>query len=127
VWEGEAGAGVRIEKTYSRGPLQVKVLVSRKPHHRGAHYPGHRGQAGKNIEVEMPRFGEKLEQFGISDYASPPPELVGDAQVRTRRTYTFEPFLSGDYKIPAPPRSAYRDRGRRRVRRGPDGRTRHRG
>jgi hypothetical protein len=95
------GPQYEIEKSYTRGPLQVKVLVSKK-----AITIAERltlvieATAGKNIEVEMPRFGEKLEQFGITDYSSPPPELVGDDKVRTCRTYTLEPFLSGEYKIP---------------------------
>ena len=51
--------------------------------------------------VELPRLGEKLEEFGIVDYHTSPPELTGDRQLNVSRTYVLEPFLSGDYKIPA--------------------------
>jgi hypothetical protein len=56
--------------------------------------------AEEGYEVQLPRFGEQLDQFGIVDYSDPPQELSGDGRVRHRRTYVLEPFLSGDYSIP---------------------------
>lgn len=50
--------------------------------------------------VEFPTFGEKLEQFGIVDYAAPPARLVGEGRVEELRRYVLEPFLSGEYTIP---------------------------
>ena len=54
----------------------------------------------EDFEVEMPRFGEKLEQFGIKDYRNPPARLVDDGKLLYRQTYVLEPFLSGEYTIP---------------------------
>jgi hypothetical protein len=57
--------------------------------------------ADENYEVQLPRFGEKLEQFGIVDYQTSQPELVGTNRTRVSRSYVLEPFLSGEYSIPA--------------------------
>ena len=54
-----------------------------------------------DYQVDMPQFGEKLEEFAITDFSSPQPELAADKAVVQRRTYVLEPFLSGDYRIPA--------------------------
>jgi hypothetical protein len=51
-------------------------------------------------EVELPSFGEKLEQFGIVDYQTTRPALIENSKTRVSRSYVLEPFLSGDYTIP---------------------------
>lgn len=56
-------------------------------------------RAKEDYEVELPPVGDKLEQFGIADYRTSQPELVGTNEVVVRRTYVLEPFLSGDYAI----------------------------
>jgi hypothetical protein len=53
----------------------------------------------ENYEVEMPAFGDKLEQFGIVDYHNTQPELKDENRKQVSRSYVLEPFLSGDYKI----------------------------
>ncbi|MBN1905066.1 MAG: hypothetical protein JW927_08215 [Deltaproteobacteria bacterium] len=53
----------------------------------------------EEYEVELPSFGDKLEQFGIVDYHTAQPELKEDKRKLIRRTYILEPFLSGDYPI----------------------------
>ncbi|MFC1493773.1 hypothetical protein ACFL6W_00690 [Thermodesulfobacteriota bacterium] len=53
----------------------------------------------EDYEVEMPAFGDKLEQFGIVDYHNTQPELKDDNRKLVSRSYVLEPFLSGDYKI----------------------------
>lgn len=89
-----------IDETYRRGPVSFRVALS-----------GDDITIAENVTMllevraregytaELPRFGEKLEQFGIVDYETGRPELRGDTVV-TRRTYELEPFLSGDYSIP---------------------------
>lgn len=54
----------------------------------------------EDFDVELPGFGEKLEQFGIVDYHTSQPELTDDHRSKISRSYVLEPFLSGDYKIP---------------------------
>ncbi|MEI6217745.1 MAG: BatD family protein [bacterium] len=56
-------------------------------------------RAREDYDVELPPVGEKLEQFGIVDYHTSQPQLVGTNEVITRRSYVLEPFLSGDYTI----------------------------
>jgi hypothetical protein len=52
-------------------------------------------------EAELPPIGEKLSQFGIVDYHTTAPELTEDGKTKISRYYVLEPFLSGDYTIPA--------------------------
>jgi len=57
-------------------------------------------RAQKGWRAELPKFGDKLSQFGIVDYRNFQPELAKDGAVVTKRLYELEPFLSGEYKIP---------------------------
>lgn len=57
-------------------------------------------RAGKGWRAELPKFGEKLSQFGIVDYRNFQPELGDNGVVVAKRLYKLEPFLSGEYKIP---------------------------
>ena len=52
-------------------------------------------------DIMLPEIGEKLDQFGIVSYQTEPPELTADNRSRIRRSYVLEPFLSGEYTIPA--------------------------
>jgi hypothetical protein len=52
-------------------------------------------------EVELPRLASQLESFGIVDFRGEGPVLVDKARKRLTRTYVLEPFLSGEYTIPA--------------------------
>jgi len=56
--------------------------------------------AQKGWRAELPKFGDKLSEFGIVDYRNFQPEMGPDGAVVTKRLYELEPFLSGDYKIP---------------------------
>jgi hypothetical protein len=53
------------------------------------------------FEAEMPSIGEKLDRFGVVDYHTPPAELTADGRTKISRSYVLEPFLSGEYTIPA--------------------------
>jgi hypothetical protein len=55
----------------------------------------------EDYEVTMPALGDKLEKFGIVDYHTSQPELVDKNKKTVTRSYVLEPFLSGDYTIPA--------------------------
>ena len=52
-------------------------------------------------DIMLPEIEEKLDQFGIVSYQTEPPELTADNRSRIRRSYVLEPFLSGEYTIPA--------------------------
>jgi hypothetical protein len=55
----------------------------------------------EDYDVMMPNLGDKLEKFGIVDYHTSPPELTDKNKKKITRSYVLEPFLSGDYAIPA--------------------------
>jgi hypothetical protein len=57
-------------------------------------------RAQKGYRAELPKFGDKLSEFGIVDYRNYQNELAADGSVVTKRLYELEPFLSGEYKIP---------------------------
>lgn len=101
---GQQGAGAgeyEIDRRVTRGPVDLRVAVSRKEITIADRVELLiEATARDGYVVELPRFGEKLDQFGIVDYTTPPPELLGDGTVVTRRTYELEPFLSGEYMIP---------------------------
>jgi len=97
--KGDEPGGYRRE--FERGPVRVVTLTDR----REATIADRirltiEVYAREDYAVELPRFGEKLEQFGIVDYYTTPPELVGDNTTRVSRSYVLEPFLSGAYTIP---------------------------
>jgi hypothetical protein len=89
-----------IDETYRRGPVSFRTALSRDSITIAENVTMLlEVRAREGYTAELPRFGEKLERFGIVDYETGRPELRGDTVV-TRRTYELEPFLSGDYAIP---------------------------
>jgi len=97
----EGAPEFEVEKTFERGPVTLVLKLSRKE------ITIAEGialvlevTAPEDFEIELPRFGEKLEQFGITDYRVEPARLVDDDKTVTVRSYELEPFLSGDYRIP---------------------------
>jgi hypothetical protein len=104
---GERGAespetlAYEIDRDFVRGPVIFRVAVSEKEITIAQRVTMLlETRASEGYQVELPRFGEKLHEFGIIDYTNPPPELAGEGVVVTRRTYELEPFLSGEYRIP---------------------------
>lgn len=90
-----------IEKEFKRGPVIFTVRVSHKELTIADRLRLElAARADEAFDVNLPEFGEKLEQFGIVEYFTPPPELVEDGKVKTIKRYVLEPFLSGDYTIP---------------------------
>jgi hypothetical protein len=90
-----------IDKKYERGPVTLHVKVNRKEITIADRITLRlEVTADENYTVDLPKFGEKLEQFGIVDYDNPPAKLAGTGRVLYQRSYELEPFLSGDYKIP---------------------------
>ena len=94
-------AKFEIAKEYKRGPVELSVKVSKKEITIADRITLLLSAVAKeDYEVELPKFGDKLEQFGIVDYRRPQPRLIDDGRVHTEKSYVLEPFLSGDYKIP---------------------------
>jgi hypothetical protein len=90
-----------IEKTFERGPVTVIVKIDKKdPTIADRINLTLEVTAAEDYEITLPSFGDKLEQFGIVDYSTSQPELIGGKRTRQTRSYVLEPFLSGDYTIP---------------------------
>jgi hypothetical protein len=64
-------------------------------------------EVAEGFEAELPRFGEKLGEFGIRNYREDPPQLTPNGKIVSGKIYTLEPFLSGDYTI-APMQARFR-------------------
>lgn len=100
--QSQAGKESGLEKTFERGPVKVVLrLDNPTPSIADRIRLAMEVTADESYEVEMPAFGEKLEQFGIVEFDSPPPQLLDGGRIRELRSYVLEPFLSGDYRIPA--------------------------
>lgn len=89
-----------IDETYRRGPVSFRTALSSGEITIAEHVTMLlEVRTREGYTAELPRFGDKLERFGIVDYETGRPELRGDTVV-TRRIYELEPFLSGEYAIP---------------------------
>lgn len=97
----EKSESAGLTKTYERGPavleanldkttlntaetLQVE-LVLRVP---------------EGCEAQMPDPGEKLGEFAVKDHRDSRPKLAETGKLVFGHTYTLEPFLAGEYKVP---------------------------
>ena len=91
-----------IHKVYERGPLVLEIDVDQAELNLAQRLNlTLTAEADADYKIELPKFGEKLEQFGIVDYHTKGPELIQNNKTRISRTYLLEPFLSGDYSIPS--------------------------
>ena len=100
---GEDGATVyEIDETFDRGPLAVRLAVDRATVTLAdTLHLVIEARCESGYRAELPVLGAELGEFGIRDYGFEPPVLEDDGTVRTRHWYDLEPFLSGDYELPA--------------------------
>jgi hypothetical protein len=90
----------KIHETIERGPAKVTLEADKKEITIAEQVNlAITIDIDEEYEIELPSFGDKLEQFGIVDYHTAQPELKGDKRKIIRRTYILEPFLSGDYPV----------------------------
>jgi hypothetical protein len=52
-------------------------------------------------EAEIPSLGATLDRFTIEEDHTPAPELTADSRTKISRSYVLEPFLPGEYTLPA--------------------------
>lgn len=98
----KTGAGSGIHKTFERGPVTVTIGTDKKEITIADRLNFTISVvADEDYEIKLPGLGEKLEQFGVVDYHTSQPELIGKNRKKISRSYVLEPFLSGDYTIPA--------------------------
>jgi len=100
-----AGGGqteFEIDKDYQRGPLTVHICADKTKmtiaetlllEFQATIEPG--------FEVNMPKVGKELENFGIVDWDNLGDKLDENNNVVSRYRYRLEPFLSGTFPIPA--------------------------
>ncbi|MBN2070985.1 MAG: hypothetical protein JW814_05960 [Candidatus Krumholzibacteriota bacterium] len=99
--EEKTGGGWEIDEKYTRGPVDMRIAIDKKELTIAEHLSLMiETSAREGYIVELPKFGDKLDQFGIVDYSSPSAKLQEDGTVVTSRIYELEPFLSGSYRIP---------------------------
>jgi hypothetical protein len=94
-----------VEKTAERGPVKLVVRADRGRitiAERLGLAIGVVAEAG--VDVDMPSFGDKLNEFEIMDFrersAVPESPAGGKPSRRWTQEYTLESFLSGDLEIP---------------------------
>ncbi len=97
----KAEESYQINRQYRRGPAVFRVAVSREEITIADRVDLLlEARVEEGYQVRLPRFGDKLEQFGIVDYTTPSPVIGEEGEIITRRLYELEPFLSGEYRIP---------------------------
>lgn len=90
-----------IDESFERGPMTLSLRVDRDEITiAGTIHLVLEARVDEGYAIEMPKFGDKLEQFGIVDFRDPPQTLDGENRVVVSRMYTLEPFLSGEYIVP---------------------------
>ena len=90
-----------IHRTFERGPICVDMDVDRREITIAQRMTlSITATIDEAYQVELPSFGQQLEQFGIVDYHTTPSRLIEDGKTRITRSYVLEPFLSGEYAIP---------------------------
>ena len=92
--------GNAIAKEYRRGPFCARLLADKDAMSIAESVVlTIEAEVEEGFETELPRFGDKLGEFGIRDYREDPPRLTPGNKILSKKTYTLEPFLSGDYTI----------------------------
>jgi len=93
--------GTGIHKIFKRGPVSVHLDVDKNEITIADRLNLTISVISEeDYDVELPGFGDKLEQFGIVDYYTSQPSLTDESRSKISRSYVLEPFLSGDYIIP---------------------------
>lgn len=100
---GEAAKGqFEVDKVYERGPVTVHVRLDKTKlsiadtlllQFEATVQPGYK--------IEMPKVDKTLENFGIVDWDDLGEKLDAKNDVVMTYQYRLEPFLSGNYEIPA--------------------------
>jgi len=91
-----------IDKAYERGPLTAHVRVSKsRVTIAETLLLEFETTVEPDYEVRMPKVDKVLENFGILDWHNMGNRLDENNNVVSRYQYRLEPFLSGNYAIPA--------------------------
>jgi len=92
----------KIDKLFERGPLAVHVRLDKdKITIAETCLLQFEAAIDPKYEVLMPQVGAELQNFGILDWDNLGDRLDEDNNVVSTCQYRLEPFLSGNYQIPA--------------------------
>jgi len=91
-----------VDKVYERGPATVHVRLDKtKLSIADTLLLQFEATLQSGYKIEMPRVDKVLENFGIVDWDNLGEKLDAKNDVVTTYQYRLEPFLSGNYEIPA--------------------------
>lgn len=91
-----------IDKVYERGPVTVHVRLEKTTMTIAETVLlQFEATARPDYEVEMPKVNEALQNFGLVSWDNLGRRLDSDNNVVTTYQYELEPFLSGNYDLPA--------------------------
>jgi hypothetical protein len=91
-----------IDREFSSGPLTFHVMTDKSEITIAERLTLTLvAEVDKSCHVTLPEAGAKIDEFSIKDFAKDNPVLVDGGKMKYRETFLLEPFLSGDYSIPA--------------------------
>lgn len=100
--EADGESKFEIDKKFERGPLTVHVRTDKSTMTIAETVLLELEAAVESgYEVQMPKVGAVLKDFGIVDWDSPGDKLDQENRVVSKYQYQLEPFLSGTFPIPA--------------------------
>jgi len=92
----------KIDKLFERGPLTVHVRLDKdKMTIAETCLLQFEAAIDPKYELQMPQVGGQLQNFGILDWDNLGDRLDEDNNVVSTYQYRLEPFLSGNYQLPA--------------------------
>jgi len=99
---GLAESDFKVDKLFERGPLAVHVRLDKdKITIAETCLLQFEASIGPKYEVQMPQVGTELQNFGILDWDNLGDRLDENNNVVSTYQYRLEPFLSGNYQLPA--------------------------
>jgi hypothetical protein len=98
----EAKTAFEVDKVYERGPVTVHVRLDKtKITIAQTVRLQFEATVGPGYEIQMPKVDEALQDFGLVGWDTSGERLDEKNNVVTTYEYRLEPFLSGNYEIPA--------------------------
>lgn len=98
----ESETSFEVDKVYERGPVTVHVRLDKTQINIAQTVLlQFEATVRPDYEIRMPKVDEALKDFGLVSWDNPGRRLDPNNHVVTTYEYRLEPFLSGDYEIPA--------------------------
>jgi hypothetical protein len=92
----------KVYKKYEKGPLTVHIRLDKQQLTiADTFWLEFEAEIEPAYKVRMPVVHELLKDFGIVDWENPPDRLGQNNRIVTTNRYRLEPFLSGDFVLPA--------------------------